>query len=130
VHQVSNQHYDALNGTSFINGTRVSAGDGDGCLSQAIRMGNFKLIVRLALSISRRALRTPPAAGLQADAVAAVAAGWQSGRPPLCDVAGAGYRGARLRQQRRRAARSRDGPLPRAERPHGGVPHGNRRLAL
>eukprot|EP01043_Picozoa_sp_COSAG02_P049807 COSAG02_NODE_5042_length_4700_cov_4.582790_4_plen_154_part_00 len=45
VHQVSNQYYDALNGTSFINGSAVSSGNGDGCLSMAIRMDNWKLIV-------------------------------------------------------------------------------------
>lgn len=45
VHQVSNQHYNALNGTSFINGSAVSQGNGDGCLSMAIRIDNWKLIV-------------------------------------------------------------------------------------
>lgn len=45
IHQVSNQHYDALNGSSFINGSVVSRGNGDGCLSMAIRMDNWKLIV-------------------------------------------------------------------------------------
>ena len=45
IHQVSNQHYDALNGSSFINGSVVSQGNGDGCLSMAIRVDNWKLIV-------------------------------------------------------------------------------------
>ena len=45
VHQVSNEHYNALTGESFINGTVVSKGNGDGCLGMAIRMGEMKLIV-------------------------------------------------------------------------------------
>lgn len=30
VHQVSNQHYNATSGVSYINGVKVSQGDGDG----------------------------------------------------------------------------------------------------
>ena len=45
VHQVSNQHYDALTGESKINGTVVSKGDGDGSLGMAIRIKDMKLIV-------------------------------------------------------------------------------------
>ena len=45
VHQVSNQWYNALTGVSTVNGTAVSKGNGDGCLSMAIRMDNWKLIV-------------------------------------------------------------------------------------
>lgn len=32
IHQVSNQHYNAITGTSYINGTKVSQGNGDGSL--------------------------------------------------------------------------------------------------
>jgi len=45
VHQVSNQYYNALTGVSTVNGSAVSKGNGDGCLSMAIRMDNWKLIV-------------------------------------------------------------------------------------